>query len=164
MRSVTTPLLPVLLLLALTACAGGDETGDPCTSACSTGDAICDPAGGLRACEGPAELGCFYWGPAQSCGDRQVCRERACACEDPCEPGQSICGPSGGVIGCVGPDEDGCYRWGDEQSWLQPPQWALLVSVSTHVVPHKTSPESGHWHDPLTQVSSPTQAMSHPPQ
>jgi hypothetical protein len=47
---------------------------------------------------------------------------------------------------------------------LQPPQWVVLVVVSTQTVPHTCGAVSGHMHLPAMQAWVVAQATPQPPQ
>jgi hypothetical protein len=50
------------------------------------------------------------------------------------------------------------------QAWLHPPQWVLLLFVSTHALPQSIWPVPEHPHDPLLQALAPAGQALHPPQ
>jgi hypothetical protein len=54
--------------------------------------------------------------------------------------------------------------WPGAHGLLQPPQWAVLVSVLTQTVPHTCGAVSGQTHLPAMQAWVVAQAMPQPPQ
>jgi hypothetical protein len=103
MRRPFTTILVFLLGAGLCAGCGGSRA--LYCSACSQGQAVCDPAGELVACEGPDSDGCLRWAPPRPC------KTGECDCENPCQPGETLCHPDGGLVSCLGPDADGHTYW-----------------------------------------------------
>jgi hypothetical protein len=50
------------------------------------------------------------------------------------------------------------------QAWLQPPQWARLLLVSTQALPHNICPAPEQPHTPLLQAFAPVGQALQPPQ
>src|SRR5437763_11729828 len=50
------------------------------------------------------------------------------------------------------------------QAWLQPPQWAALVIVSTHAFEHSICPAAEHPQTPPLQTDPAGHALPHEPQ
>jgi len=109
----------LILIATISSLCGCDLLGshEECEVQCDAGDAICDPSGGLKSCEGPNSKGGMFWGPVEECGEHRTCIGGECSCVDPCRAGDTTCDPAGGQLGCEVPDADGCMYWSADEAW-----------------------------------------------